>query len=216
MLRFGLPDKILHEQGGEFENHLFKELAKLCEVKRIRTRPYHPQTNRKVECMNQTIISMLQTLPELHKSKWKDHIQKLVFACNCTKHSRTKYSPYFLLFGRHPKLPIDIILPTDRHVKGTHKDHINKSKEQMKEACKVVSKHAKNKDIRHKNNSSRFSISLQPGDRVLVRNMSERGGTGKMRNFGEEKIHIIISRIAGNGVVYKVKQEHEGYIKLER
>ena len=42
MLRFGLPDKILHDQGGEFENDLFKELAKLCGVKRIRTTPYHP------------------------------------------------------------------------------------------------------------------------------------------------------------------------------
>ena len=66
---FGLPDKILRNQGGEFENDLFKELAKLCGVKRIRTTPYHPQTNGKVERMNQTNISMLQTLPELHKSK---------------------------------------------------------------------------------------------------------------------------------------------------
>ena len=99
MLRFGLPDKILHDHGGEFENDLFKELAKLRRVKSIRTTPYHPQTNRKVERMNQTIISMLQTLPELQKSKWKDHIQKLVFAYNCTKHSRTGY---FLVDTRTP------------------------------------------------------------------------------------------------------------------
>ena len=93
MFRLGLPDKILHDQGGEFENDLPKELAKLCGVKRIRTTPYYPQNNEKVYRMNQTIISMLLTLPELHKSKWKDYIQKLVFAYNCTKHSRTGYSP---------------------------------------------------------------------------------------------------------------------------
>ena len=40
MLRFGLPDKILHNQGGKlFKNDIFKELAKLCGVKRIRTTP---------------------------------------------------------------------------------------------------------------------------------------------------------------------------------
>ena len=39
MLRFGLPDKILHDQGGEFENDLFKKVAKLCGVRRIRTKP---------------------------------------------------------------------------------------------------------------------------------------------------------------------------------
>ena len=119
---------------------------------------------------------MLQTLPELHKSKWKDHIHKLVFAYHCTKHSRTGYSSYFLLFIRHPKLPIEILLPTDCHAKGTHKDYINKWKEQMKEAYKIVSKQGENKDIQHINSSSRFSLSLQLGDQVLVRNMSQLGG----------------------------------------
>ena len=39
MLRFGLPGKVLHDQSGEFKNDLFKELAKLCRVKRIRITP---------------------------------------------------------------------------------------------------------------------------------------------------------------------------------
>ena len=78
-----------------------------------------------MERISQTIISMLQTLSEPHKSKWEDHIQKLVIAYNRTKHSRTGYSPCFLLFGRHLKLPIDIILPTDFQVKGTRNDYIN-------------------------------------------------------------------------------------------
>ena len=47
MLRFGLPDKILHEQGGEFENNIFKELAKLCGVKRIRPTPHTPKPTEK-------------------------------------------------------------------------------------------------------------------------------------------------------------------------
>ena len=124
--------------------------------------------------MNQNIISLLRTLPELHKSKWKDHIHKLVFTYNCTKHSRTGYSSYFLLFVRHPNLPIEIVLPTDCHAKGTHKD---KCKEQMKEVYKIVSKQGKNKDIQHRNSSSRFSLSLQLGDQVLV--SEEDHGFGK-------------------------------------
>ena len=89
MLRFGLPDKHLLDRDREFENDLFKNFSKLCGVKRIRTAPYQPHINGKVERMNQTIISMLQTLPELLKSKWKDHVQKLVLAYNCTKYSCT-------------------------------------------------------------------------------------------------------------------------------
>ena len=46
----------------------------------------------------------------------------------------------------------------------------------MKETYKTVSKQGKNRDMQHRNSSSRFSLSLQPGDQVLVRNMSQRGG----------------------------------------
>ena len=40
--------------------------------------------------------------------------------------------------------------------------------------------------------------------------MSQRVGTGKIRDFWEEKVHVIVSRIGDNGVVNKVKQEDEG------
>ena len=65
----------------------------------------------------------------------------------------------------------------------------------MKEAYKVLSKHAEN-------SSSRFSLSLQQGDRVLVRKMSQRRGTSKMGDFWGEEVHIIVSRISNNGVAY--------------
>ena len=51
-----------------------------------------------VERMNQSIISSLKTLESTDKKSWKDHINKLVHAYNCTKNSSTGYAPYFLLF----------------------------------------------------------------------------------------------------------------------
>ena len=35
ILKFGLPGKILHDQGKEFDNNLFKHLAQFCNIKRI-------------------------------------------------------------------------------------------------------------------------------------------------------------------------------------
>ena len=52
---------------------------------------------------------MLKTLEETEKKSWKDHVQKLVYAYNCTKHSTSDYVPYFVWFGRKPRL-IDLIL----------------------------------------------------------------------------------------------------------
>ena len=50
---------------------------------------------------------MLKILAERNESNCKDHIQKLVYAYNCTTHSSTDYSPNYLLFGRTPKFFID-------------------------------------------------------------------------------------------------------------
>ena len=80
----------------------------------------------------------------------------------------------------------------------------------MEEAYKLVSKQEKSKGIQHRNSSSRFSLSLQPADRVLVRNMSQLVKRGIL----EAKVHIIVSRIADNEVFYKVKQDDEGNNKI--
>ena len=61
ILKFGLPGKILHDQGKEFDNNLFKHFPQFCNIKRIRTSPYHPQINGQTERINQTIINMLKT-----------------------------------------------------------------------------------------------------------------------------------------------------------
>ena len=51
---------------------------------------------------------MLGTLPKEKKSEWKNGT--LVHAYNCTWNSATGFSPYFLMFGRQPHLPIDVTL----------------------------------------------------------------------------------------------------------
>ena len=110
ILRFSIPSKTLHDQGGKFENDLFKNLANLLGIQNLHITPYYSHTNGLTERMNQTVLSMLRTLPEKYKSSWKNHLSKVIYAYNCTRHSSTGYSPYYLIIGRKPWLLIDLIL----------------------------------------------------------------------------------------------------------
>ena len=111
ILTYGFPSQIHHDCGGEFHNSLLAKLHQLCGIKSSKTTPYHPSGNRQTEQMNRTIISMLKNLNESQKPWCKDHLSKLAFAHNSTTKKSTGYSPFFLMFGRWSRLPIDSMFP---------------------------------------------------------------------------------------------------------
>ena len=212
ILRFGIPEKVIHDQGREFENELFTHLAKLFGVKRLRTTPYHPQGNGQVKHMNQTIISMLSTLPETSKSKWKDHVNKLVYAYNGTKNSATGYTPFYLLFGRTRRLPIDVILPSNYEHHASYSDYVDSWKTQMQQAYQIarqMSEERKGKDRHRRDHKKPLLASLKKGDRILIRNLTPRRGTGKMRAYWEDNIALVVSPVGEDSVVYQVCSDNQ-------
>ena len=197
ILRFGLPQKIHHEQGSEFENDLFHSLEQLTGIPRSHTTPYHPMGNAQCERFNQTLLGMLRTMAENQKANWKNHINKMTFAYNCTKNESTGFSPFELLFGRAPRLPIDIIFgSTTACTSKQYPQYLKEWKAAMMEAHKIAAAkagHCASQNRESYNRKARSSV-LKPGDRVLVKNVLERGGPGKLRSFWEDKVYIVDSR----------------------
>ena len=115
IVHYGLPKKILMDQGWNSESQLVANLCKLMGTWKIWTSPYHPQTNGQWERFNSTLINMLGTLPKEKKSGWKNHTGTLVDAYNCTWNSATAFSPYYLMFGRQACLPVDVTLGLALH-----------------------------------------------------------------------------------------------------
>ena len=141
ILRFGFPVSLHHDQGGEVENALFTRLQEICNIRHSRTTPYHPQGNGQVERFNRTVLSMLRTLPDSYKSHWHQYLNKVLNTYKCTRHDTPGFSPFYLLLGRQPRLPIDLLFTMDiASSTGSYTDYLKQWKAAMEEAYDNVKK----------------------------------------------------------------------------
>ena len=74
-MHYGLPEKILSNQGHNFKSKPIAEVFELSKIKKLQTTPYRPQCNRQCEHFNATLILMIGTLPTEAKSTGKSNYQ---------------------------------------------------------------------------------------------------------------------------------------------
>jgi hypothetical protein len=113
--------------------------------KKTRTTPFHPMGNPSAKRFNKTLIRMLRTLANNHKTSWANYVLPLCQAYNATKNSSTKFSPHFLMFGWHPRLSVNAYLGTAPKNKSgvSHASYVSKIQNRLKYAYKVAGKAAK-------------------------------------------------------------------------
>ena len=88
-----------------------------------------------MERFNRTLLHMLRTLPESQEHKWKDSLNKVVHAYNSRRSDATSFSPFYLLFGRSPRLPVDLMFGLSREdTRMSHAEYTEKWKVAMQDA----------------------------------------------------------------------------------
>ena len=113
---FGMPAKLLSNWGANFTLALVEELCTAFSIQKCQTTTYHPQCNGQVERFHQMLFRMIGKLASDKKAQWEQHLPELLQAYNSTRSVVTGYSPHYLMFQRHPHLPMDFYFPT----KGAH------------------------------------------------------------------------------------------------
>lgn len=205
-VHYGFPERLLSDQGRDFESQLIKELCALTGITKVRTSPYHPRGNP-VERFNRTLLGMLGTLKEKEKSQWRDYVKPLTHAYNCTKNDVTGFSPYELMFGRQPRLPVDIAfcLPVKDGSPKSHSQYVKHLKTRLEESYQIATKNAQKVADRNKRrfDKSVRESTLEKGDQVLVKNLRFRT-KHKLADKWESTMYKVLEKM-GDLPVYKVQ-----------
>ena len=204
---FSAPAYLVSDQGKAFMGHIIPHLCDLYGVQKLRTSPYHAQTNGQVECMNQMIIRMIRKLEEDKKACWSKHLPELLLAYNTTCSTVTGYSPYYLLFGRRSRIPVDYLFPTlcDSPHQTKMEVSVVAMQKRLKEAF-AVARHLTSEEAAKQHcyyDCKAGAVALQPGDVVMV---CTDGFVGKwkVKDRWEDRGFIIKSQLE-DWPVYRVK-----------
>ena len=176
-------------------------------MQKLRTLPYHAQTNGQVERMNQMIICMIGKLEEDKKACWSEHLPELLMAYNATHSTVTGYSPYYLLFGRRPRILVDYLFPTLHDSPNQTKMEVSVAamQKKLKEAF-AVARHLTSEEVAKQccyYDRKAGAVALQPGDIVMVRT-DGFVGKQKVKDRWEDGGFIVDSQLE-DWPVYKVK-----------
>ena len=176
---YGFPKRIHSDQGANFKSRLIKDLLDMAGVHKSHTTPYHPMGNGITERFNRTLGGMIRTLPPKCKSKWPQMLHMVTFCYNCTVHETTGFAPFYLMFGRVPRLPVDVMF---HHVLEdadvvSHHEFVHHLRRDLSEAAQIAQQNALGEQARHAEIYNRRvrGLPLAVGDRVLLANRGERG-----------------------------------------
>ena len=108
--RFGPPAVLHSDQGRNFESTLLHEICNFMGITKTRTTSYHPQCDGQTERQNRTIQAMLSAFASNRRDDWDLWLDSVTFAYNTSKHDALGISPYEVVFGQSPRLPIELKL----------------------------------------------------------------------------------------------------------
>ena len=114
--RHGIPEELLSDRGANFLSTLMQEVCKLLRVKKLNTSGYHPQTDGLVEKFNSTLINMIAKCSEDNPCEWDSKLPYVLFAYRASAQQSTGESPFYLVYGRDPRIPTTTVISQKRSV----------------------------------------------------------------------------------------------------
>ena len=169
--KFGGSKKILSDNGTEFKNQLFERIAKELGVEfKCYTAPYHPQSNGRIEGFHHFLKSCM-TKHISTTMEWDQVVHLATAAYNFFPNEHSKESPFFLMFGRDPRVPLNTLLTPKIRYMGTEENIL--SLEALQRIYHLVAENLKIAKERLHKNQQAYPTKLKTEDMVMIKTHAE-------------------------------------------
>ena len=103
----GLPDAIISDRGSQWLSSFWSALFHRCGTKLKFSTAHHPQTDGASERAIRTVGDAIRCCLDGLHDNWHNHLAAVELAYNSSVHASTGVSPFFMVYGVHPRLPLE-------------------------------------------------------------------------------------------------------------
>jgi transposase InsO family protein len=223
--RLGCPQTLTSDKGSNFMSELFQEMCKLLKVKRINSTAFNPQMQGKVEKFHLGLNQTMCHYVNKYGNDWDDFVNYALMAHRAIPHSTTRYSPFYLLYGRQMRLPMEddltaakLLSRESRDNRNVIQEHVDTLADRLEEAYRVVRENNKVGRERQKKQYDRGTrlVIFQPGEMVYLRQMNRvKRGCPKFR-LRWRGPYEVIRRLSDLNYLVRVSRKKELVVNVNK
>ena len=212
------PAECLSDRGKNFMAKAVKDFLEEMGTKKYETTPYKPSSNGSVERFHDYLSSAMYYAVERFPDTWEDHLDMVLFAYRTTPIDGLEITPFEIIYGRRPNLPIDNLLFRENYEKPITnlKEYLDYMFENQENLHLSLQKERQNRFDRNKRAAGEHKLNrtYKVGEKIYLTFPKGKfrpvGGSTKLshRNDGP---YTVLEEIQG-GLVYRVKHDVSNYV----
>ena len=124
IVRFGVPHKIISDNGTPFVNSDVRKMLEFYQVKHYHSSPYYPQENGQAEATNKVLIKIISKMSQEYIGGWATHLPDTLWAYRKSPKFAIGFSPFSLVYGPEVVSPAEVMTPSLRvmQIQGKEKE----------------------------------------------------------------------------------------------
>nr|CAE03705.3 OSJNBb0034G17.13 [Oryza sativa Japonica Group] len=197
--RFGVPNRIITDNGTQFTSELFGDYCEDMGIKLCFASPAHPRSNGQVERANAEILKGLKTktfnILKKHGDSWIEELPAVLWANRTTPSRATGETPFFLVYGAEAVLPFELTLRSPRATMYCEadqdqlcRDDLDYLEERRRRAALRAARYQQSLRRYHQRHVRARSLCV---DDLVLRRVQTRAGLSKLSPMWEGPYRVI-------------------------